>query len=215
MVLPNAILFPGALLPLYIFETRYRRMLADCLNTHRTFAIAMQKPGCIREIPSSIAGLGLIRVAVTKKDRTSYLILQGLSRIELGELQRRQPYRVYRVRPLETAKQNTAVILALMAKLRYMITQRLNDGSVTSQPVVNQKDTKTNLFSVESLAVDSLKQFIKYLAEINDPGQIADLVSCTLLSNALHRQTVLETVDLEKRLRQVIQFLQRERKKTL
>ena len=75
MTLPNAILFPGALLPLYIFEPRYRRMLADALHSHRLFAVAMQKPGRTREIPSAVAGLGLIRVAVTKQDATSYLIV--------------------------------------------------------------------------------------------------------------------------------------------
>ena len=33
MTLPNATLFPQALLPLYIFEPRYRQMLADSLNS--------------------------------------------------------------------------------------------------------------------------------------------------------------------------------------
>ena len=31
MPLPNAILFPRVLLPLYIFEPRYKEMLEDCL----------------------------------------------------------------------------------------------------------------------------------------------------------------------------------------
>ena len=33
MTLPNATLFPQALLPLYIFEPRYRQMLADALHS--------------------------------------------------------------------------------------------------------------------------------------------------------------------------------------
>jgi len=33
MVLPNAVLFPHSLLPLHIFETRYRQMLADVRDT--------------------------------------------------------------------------------------------------------------------------------------------------------------------------------------
>ncbi|MBI3192595.1 MAG: LON peptidase substrate-binding domain-containing protein, partial [Pedosphaera parvula] len=51
MILPNAILFPQAMLPLHIFEPRYRRMLADALHSHRMFCVAMQKPGCVRETP--------------------------------------------------------------------------------------------------------------------------------------------------------------------
>ena len=48
MTLPSATLFPQALLPLYIFEPRYRHMLADMLRTNRMFTVAMQKPGTSR-----------------------------------------------------------------------------------------------------------------------------------------------------------------------
>ena len=58
MTLPNATLFPQALLPLYIFEPRYRHMLADALHSNRMFSVAMQKPGTEREAPSPVAGLG-------------------------------------------------------------------------------------------------------------------------------------------------------------
>src|SRR5262245_66061767 len=50
-----------ALLPLYIFEPRYRKMLADALKSHRMFTVAMQRPGQNREAPCPVAGLGLIR----------------------------------------------------------------------------------------------------------------------------------------------------------
>ena len=83
MTLPNATLFPQALLPLYIFEPRYRQMLADALHSHRMFSVAMQKPGSKRESPLTVAGLGLIRVSVGHRDGTSHLILQGLARVEL------------------------------------------------------------------------------------------------------------------------------------
>jgi len=54
MTLPSATLFPQALLPLYIFEPRYRRMLVDALNTDRMFSVAMQKPGRTRETPDPV-----------------------------------------------------------------------------------------------------------------------------------------------------------------
>jgi ATP-dependent Lon protease len=44
MTVANATLFPQALLPLHIFEPRFRRMLADSLRSHRMFALAMQRP---------------------------------------------------------------------------------------------------------------------------------------------------------------------------
>src|SRR5688572_2364011 len=100
ITLPNVTLFPQALLPLYIFETRYRRMLTEALHSHRMLTLAMQKPGNIRETPSRVAGLGLIRVAVQNSDGTSHLILQGVARVELAETVRYRPYRLHRIRPL-------------------------------------------------------------------------------------------------------------------
>ena len=67
MTLPNATLFPQALLPLYIFEMRYRQMLADALHGNRLLAVAMRKPKSNRETPAEIAGVGLIRVSVAHK----------------------------------------------------------------------------------------------------------------------------------------------------
>src|SRR4029077_6923145 len=101
MTLPSATLFPQALLPLYIFEPRYRRMLADILKSNRMFSVAMQKPGRPRETPCHVAGLGLIRVSVDHQDGTSHLILQGLTRVELRETVQTKPYRVPSIRPLE------------------------------------------------------------------------------------------------------------------
>src|SRR5476651_219302 len=102
MTLPNTTLFPQALQPLFIFEPRYRRMLSDSLDGDRMFAIAMQRPGRMRETPSPIAGLGLIRVSVGHQDGTSHLVLQGIARVQLAETVRYRPYRVQRVRPLES-----------------------------------------------------------------------------------------------------------------
>src|SRR5438094_10116512 len=96
MTLPNATLFPQALLPLYIFEPRYRQMLADALHSDRMFSVAMQRPGSRREVPSPVAGLGLIRVSVGQRDGTLHLTLQGIARVELEGAQRYQPSRIQR-----------------------------------------------------------------------------------------------------------------------
>jgi ATP-dependent Lon protease len=42
--LPQVVLFPRALLPLHIFEPRYRTMLKDALETHRAMAMALIDP---------------------------------------------------------------------------------------------------------------------------------------------------------------------------
>src|SRR3954471_1074549 len=125
MTLPNATLFPQALLPLYIFEPRYRQMLADALHTNRMFAIAMQKPTNSREVPSPVAGLGLIRVAVGHRDGTSHLILQGIARVELEQAVRYKPYRVQRIKPRLTPPCDNVKVDALVAKMRELLEERI------------------------------------------------------------------------------------------
>ena len=62
----------------------------------------------------------------------------------------------------------------------------------------------------DAMAATSLKHFVELLSEVKDPGQVADLVGCTLLRKASERQIILETVEIEPRLRLVIQFLKEE-----
>src|ERR1041384_7095301 len=116
MTLPNATLFPQALLPLYIFEPRYRQMLSDVLQSHRMFAVAMQKPGSTRESPLPLAGLGFVRASVEHRDATSHLILQGLARVELEKTVRYKPYRVSRIKPVLTPPCDSVAADALLAK---------------------------------------------------------------------------------------------------
>src|ERR1044071_4485512 len=126
MTLPSATLFPQALLPLYIFEPRYRQMLSDALNTNRMFSVAMQKPGRTRETPCTVAGLGLIRVSVGHNDGTSHLILQGLTRVQLDETVQYKPYRVQRIRPLVAKENDSVMVDALVAKIYELVGQRLD-----------------------------------------------------------------------------------------
>ena len=43
--LPNVVLFPRAVLPLHVFEDRYKAMTADVLTGNRLIAMALLKPG--------------------------------------------------------------------------------------------------------------------------------------------------------------------------
>jgi ATP-dependent Lon protease len=203
MTLPKATLFPQALLPLYIFEPRYRQMLADALNSTRMFSVAMQRPRSRRESPSLVAGLGLIRVSVGHRDGTSHLILQGLARVELGEPVRYQPYRIQRIRPLETPPCDNVKVDALLAKVRELLERRILLGLPFPFPIMAPETGKSN----SPPPSFSPKEILHYLDSIADPEQAADLVSCAVLPRAVERQAILETVDVEARLRQLIGFL--------
>jgi len=203
MTLPNATLFPQALLPLYIFEPRYRQMLADALHSNRMFSVAMQRLGTSRETPAPVAGLGLIRVSVGHRDGTSHLILQGLARVELEEAVRYKPYRIQRIRALPTPPCDNVKVDALVAKVRELLEERISLGLPLGPPLM----PPSNPEPTTPPPPVSPKEILHYLDSISDPEQAADLVSCAVLPGAAERQTILETVDVEARLRRLISFL--------
>jgi len=203
MTLPNVTLFPQALLPLYIFEPRYRQMLAEALASHRMFAVAMNRSATGRETPVPVAGLGLVRVSVEHKDGTSHLILQGLTRVTLEKTVRYKPYRVQRVRAVETPPREGLKEDELLAKMRELLQARLECGDPLPVPFLPEaKDTH--------LTPTSAKEVFAFLNSISDPERAADMVSCAVLSSARDRQKILETPDVQTRLRCLIRFLTRD-----
>lgn len=201
MTLPEATLFPQALLPLFIFEPRYRQMLTDTLGSHRMFSVAMQRPDTKRETPLPVAGLGLIRVSVDHKDGTSHLILQGLTRVELEDVVQLKPYRVARVRPLETPPCDTATADALLVKVRELLRQWLELGVSLPFPFLPQSKKTSQKSDYSS------KEIMGYLDSLTNPEHAADLISCAVLKDAADRQAIMEAVDVETRLRRLTRFL--------
>jgi ATP-dependent Lon protease len=203
MTLPNATLFPQEFLPLYIFEPRYQQMLADALHTDRMFSVAMQKPNSRRESPSLVAGLGLIRVSVGHRNGTSHLILQGLARVELEEAVRFKPYRIQRIRPMKTPPCDNVTVDALVAKLRELLLERISLGFPFPFPAMAPAKSGSDP-APPSL---SSNEIMEYLDSITDPEQAVDKVSCAVLPGGVERQAILETVDVEARVRRLIHFL--------
>lgn len=207
MTLPNATLFPQALLPLYIFEMRYRQMLADALHGNRLMAVAMRKPGATRETPAEVAGVGLIRVSVAHKDSTSHLILQGLTRVKLGKVVKYRPYRVQQIEPLATPPSNSTKTDELLGTVRELLKERVQLGMPFPFPFVSHNKPGE---PGQPPPAFSPKEVIGYLDSISDPEQAADLVSCAVLAGAEDRQKILETLDVEARLKQLAKFLLRD-----
>ena len=203
MTLPNATLFPQAMLPLYIYEPRYRKMLADALEGERMFAVAMQRPNCQTERPSFVAGLGLIRAAVNHKDGSSHLVLQGIARVELGRAVRYQPYRQHRAQVLVSPPSDGPTVDALVLQVRDLLAQRFKLGLPFPFPVFSQPGM-TPTGPLPSLPA---KEILHYLDNLTTPEQVADLVSCAVLAGANERQKILETPDIEVRLNHLVRFL--------
>lgn len=100
--LPGVTIFPGQVVPLHVFEPRYRQMTRDALATHRALALACVLPGAVDAqghppIPR-IVGAGTIVEHEALPDGRFHLLLRGEARVELVELPFTPPYRVARAR---------------------------------------------------------------------------------------------------------------------
>jgi ATP-dependent Lon protease len=73
----DVVLFPGTLLPLHIFEPRYRRMLADCLSAESRFGLV--GPGREAEAPDpgAVGCLAEIRASEQLPDGRSNILVVG------------------------------------------------------------------------------------------------------------------------------------------
>jgi len=102
--LPDTVLFPGVLLPLHVFESRYREMVSDALESDRLIAMALFEPGWEDDYESKTAAirpmvcLGRIETVERHDDGRYNLVLEGLSRARVvKELSGDEPYRVGRL----------------------------------------------------------------------------------------------------------------------
>src|SRR5262245_6149639 len=89
--LPQTVLFPGALLPLHVFEPRYRAMVKDCLGTHKAMAIALIREHGERDTHrhpaiEKVAGIGVIIDHVELPDGRYNILLHGRARVRLEAL---------------------------------------------------------------------------------------------------------------------------------
>lgn len=190
MPLPSALLFPHALLPLHIFEERYRSMLEHALSRHRMFCIALIKREQAHWRSTDdffhVAGVGLIRACVGRADGTSNLILQGLRRVRFSGFEQRSPFPIAQIEPLESKSTPSVETDALGAKVVEIYSKLKKDGPKLPE------------------------QVDRYLSDPQDTEVFADLMAATFVDNPFHRQQILEELVVNQRLRLLIRYLQRE-----
>jgi Lon protease-like protein len=190
MPLPGAVLFPNALLPLYIFEPRYRKMLERALQRERMFSVTLIKPSCPEwHAPEDffhLATVGLIRACVGRGDGTSNLVLQGLHRVRFKSFEQETPFPVARIDIVESNNAGSVETEALAEKVLELY-RKLKRAERRLPPKVD-----------------------RYLAQLGDVEMLADLVASTFVDDPLRRQQLLEETSVNQRLRLLITFLQDE-----
>ena len=190
MPLPGALLFPHALLPLYIFEPRYRAMLDHALAHERMFCVSLIKPRRAewRSVDDfcHVATVGLIRACVGRGDGTSNLILQGLQRVRFAAFPQEQPFPIATIEPLQSVISGEKEIEALGRNVLELYDKFKKRGRHLPEKVD------------------------QYLSDLSEPEMLADLMAATFVSDASRRQQLLEELSVQQRLRLVVQYLREE-----
>ncbi|HEY0985886.1 MAG TPA: LON peptidase substrate-binding domain-containing protein [Kofleriaceae bacterium] len=183
--LPNCVLLPGGLLPLNVFEPRYRELTRDCLAGHQLMGVARLRPGYEtsyygRPPVYEKCGIGRIICSEELPDGRYRLLLRGIARAEIArELPGERGYRVVEARAIDDA----------------------------SCDPVDAHDHHRRLI----LLCDRLAEVIEQGGSLRDlvrsfdsPGACADAVAAALVMDADARQELLEACDPMVRLQRTL-----------
>ena len=190
MTLGNCVLLPQQLLPLRIFEPRYRLMLKESLASHRMFAISLldvsQATADNPEPPHPFTCVGRITDHLEHADGTSHLIIEGLRRARVLNVERTRPY------------------------------PRLTIAAVVDEPHQDSINTVRDMARIlsyaekitEALGPDAEALLNRFNNLTNQPGVLADAVAGHLIESPEIRQKLLSCLNVNLRLNTVAAALQ-------
>ena len=116
----EAVLFPGALMPLHIFEPRYRLLIRRCIERQRPFGIVLIRNGSEVGAGAEPYGVGTEAKIVAESplpDGRSYIVTRGERRFAVESLMADvEPYLVAQVRYLDETDGDRALDRASVAR---------------------------------------------------------------------------------------------------
>lgn len=180
--LPDLTFFPRTLLPLHVFEARYRAMVTDCLSRDRRLAVVGLKPGYEASYEGkppvhAITGVGRIVQWERLPTGRYNMLLRGECRARIDrELPTDTLYRMVAATPLEDTGADGPAVAALTARVKARCGQILT--------AVGRSGAELQ----ESLGA------------LEDPAELCDQVASALVPAAAVRQRLLEELHVERRL---------------
>ncbi|HEY1686074.1 MAG TPA: LON peptidase substrate-binding domain-containing protein [Tepidisphaeraceae bacterium] len=185
--LPNVVLFPRAILPLHVFEERYKLMMADALEHDGQIAMALLKPGWVKEYYAQpaiepVVCVGRIVSYERLPDGKYNLLLQGMQRAKIEKEVTGKTYRQARIKLLESA-------------------------------VVSEIDLSCERWRLQELFLQGeLGTMGKHYKDLLGSGlktaEIADLLAFNLLECTQTKQSLLAETDVVVRVRRIVDLLQ-------
>lgn len=180
--LPELTFFPRTMLPLHVFEARYRAMITDCLARDRRLAVVGLRPGYEagyegRPPVYEVTGVGRIvqweRLATGRYN----LLMRGECRARIDrELPADTLYRMVAATPLDETGGAGPAVAALAARVRARCRQIL--ATVGRSGAALQEG----------------------LDGLSEPGELCDHVASALVPAPDLRQALLEELHVERRL---------------
>jgi ATP-dependent Lon protease len=183
----STVLFPGALLPLHVFEPRYRAMIRDVLDGHGALAVVLVTDGERRDEHghpqiARVAGAGVIVDHVELPSGRFNVLVRGRARVSLAELPfRDKPYRRAAATVLDAPQ-----------------------GEVPSTDLASLISAAT---AFAARVREREPDFELPLPKDAPAGAIADLCAHHLVLDARQRQAILEMLDPRDRVRRVAEVL--------
>lgn len=184
--LPNCVLLPGGLLPLHVFEPRYRELTRDCLAGHQLMAVARLRPGFEstyygRPPVYERCGVGRIICSEELPDGRFALLLRGVGRVEIArELPAERSYRLVEAHALRDAECDRTEAQTHHKKL-IKLCDRLAEVIEKGGP--------------------QLRDLVR---SVEDPGACADAIAAALVMDADARQELIEAIDPMVRLQRTL-----------
>lgn len=178
--LPNAVLFPGVVLPLHLFEPRYRALAEHCVASHRLMALGTLQPGYEGDYEGRPAIFPLLTVGTIAAERRHPdgrwdIALRGLSRVELvEELPPTEPFRLIKVKKAREIERHSDRLAA----------EHLRSAAIQ---VANQIPALWPSLSPQLVAARS-------------PGLLADVVAGTFIESPILRRALLDELQVARRI---------------
>jgi ATP-dependent Lon protease len=93
--LQNLVLFPNIVVPLHIFEDRYKLMINTCIDTGEAFGIVLMRTGAVEENQETIHRVGVMaRVIEVERleDGRMNILCEGETRFRIFRFTQQTPY---------------------------------------------------------------------------------------------------------------------------
>lgn len=187
--LPNVVLFPKAVLPLHIFEERYKAMTRDALTGGRTIAMALLQSGWEksyygRPAIEPVVCVGRIVSHEELPDGRFNFLLQGMFRAKI-------------VQELPSPAEGGSWDRPYRSALLLPMEQRISDASV----VESGRDALHTFFTESPLGQTPLgRKFAELTHSALATPDLADLVAYNFLEDIAEKQRLLSEPDVSKRL---------------